>query len=701
MIPRTSRTLIAAGCSILLIAATTPVFATESATANVAVKISENLEPQTANGRQIYEASQFARFAPQTALDMVSQIPGFQISQVSADRGLGEANQNVLINGQRITGKSNDARTALSRLPVSSVTRLEIADGATFNINGLVGQVLNVVTKSDALQGNFAWRPSFQSHTEANLLNGEVNLSGKLGKGDFTLGTSNNAAYRIAGVGNDVIRDGNGNLLQVREQLVQRQVDQPRIAGTYSFTSSGGSIFNANAALEFYESRLYRPYDVTAVGQPDFRELRTSREDEWNIELGADYEFGLGNGRLKLIGFQRYEHSPFSNYYRRDFTTGAPSVGQRFDQTIDEGESVARAEYRWKSVQADWQISAEGAYNFLDSEAALFQLDSQGGLNPVSVPNANSRVEEKRGQLLLSYGRPLSPSLSLQSTIGGEYSQIKQSGPNGLSRQFFRPKGFVTLAWNASPRLSISTKLERKVHQLNFFDFIASVDVQNSNDNAGNPMLVPPQSWLLNFEANRSLGAAGSIKLKIDAEAISDIVDRVPIGPTQEAPGNLPSAKRLRGEIIGSFVLDAIGFKGAKLDATLALQTASLRDPLTGEKRPISDRGRSYWRADFRHDVPGSDWAWGLSAEDSNQYGFYRLDYFGRDFQSGPLTSAFVEHKDVFGLKVRAQLSNLTSQNRQYREIFYVDRRDGPIDFTRDGKFGAELTYSLSVSGTF
>ncbi|HEV7234480.1 MAG TPA: TonB-dependent receptor plug domain-containing protein, partial [Sphingorhabdus sp.] len=413
------RTL-AAASSLLAMAMSLPALANESAV--VGALQPNNLEPRADNGRQVYEASQFARFAPQTALDMVSQIPGFQISQVSADRGLGEANQNVLVNGQRITGKSNDARTALSRVPVSSVIRLEVADGATFNVAGLVGQVLNVVTKADAPQGNFAWRPSFQSHIEPNWLNAEVNLSGKLGKGDFTLGINNNAAYRLAGRGNDVIRDRNGNLLAVREQLVQRQVDQPRIAGTYSSTSSGGSIFNANAALEFFESRLNRPYEVDAVGQPDFRELRTSREDEWNFELGADYEFGLGGGRLKLIGFQRFEHSPFSNFYRRESGTGAPATGQRFDQTIDEGESVARAEYRWKSGKADWQISAEAAYNFLDSEASLFQLNGQGGLDPVAVPNATSRVEEKRGQLLLSYGRPLSPSLSLQSTIGGEYS---------------------------------------------------------------------------------------------------------------------------------------------------------------------------------------------------------------------------------------------------------------------------------------
>lgn len=133
-------------------------------------------------------------------------------------------------------------------------------------------------------------------------------------------------------------------------------------------------------------------------------------------------------------------------------------------------------------------------------------------------------------------------------------------------------KDLLSLAWKAAPNLDISTKLQRKVLQLSFFDFLALVDVRNSNSNAGNPLLVPPQSWLLNFEANRSLGKVGSIKLKIDAEAISDIVDQIPLSATEEAPGNLKSAKRLRGEVNSSFLLDSIGFKGAKLDAGLALQ---------------------------------------------------------------------------------------------------------------------------------
>ena len=45
------------------------------------------LEPRIEDGKQIYEAAAFARFAPQTASDMARQIPGFTITRASEDRG--------------------------------------------------------------------------------------------------------------------------------------------------------------------------------------------------------------------------------------------------------------------------------------------------------------------------------------------------------------------------------------------------------------------------------------------------------------------------------------------------------------------------------------------------------------------------------------------------------------------------------------
>jgi outer membrane receptor for ferrienterochelin and colicins len=695
------RRALATGCSLLALAQAAPAFANTTPSAPQVEVVASDLQPKTENGRQVYEAAQFQRFAPQTALDMARQIPGFSITQVSGDRGLGEASQNVLINGQRVTGKSNDAETALSRIPVSSVVRLEVADAAAFNVSGINGQVLNLVAKEGGLKGNFSWRVETREITGTNPRTGEVNLSGKLGKGNFTLGLNNNGAFKGGGNGIEFTGDATDQLLYTRDIKARNRGDRPRIAGSYNLKADNGNIFNANGALEYFRFRRTNIFDRFAAGTPDILELSRGREDEWNYELGSDYEFALGKGRLKLIAFRRFENSDFGNEFRRDFTDGTPPSGQRFDQVIDEGETVLRSEYRWKAGKSDWQLSLEGALNYLDAESELFTLVGNV-YQPVPIPGATARVEEKRAQGIATYGRPLSDALSLQATIGAEYSKLSQTGANGLTRSFIRPKGSVALNWKASPTFTVSSKLQRKVGQLSFFDFLASVDVQNGNNNSNNPELVPPQSWLWENEANLSLGKAGSMKFKLDGELISDLVDQIPVSPTEEAVGNLPgSAKRLRGEINGSFVLDAIGFKGAKLDAVLAWQTTSVRDPLLLTNRPLSNRGRTYWSLDFRHDIPGSQWAWGLYGEDSRDNGFYRLDFFGRDFRTGPFTLAFVEHKDVLGLKVRATVLNLIGQREGSSEIYYVGRRNGPVDFTRRSDFRYGRFFRLTVSGTF
>jgi outer membrane receptor for ferrienterochelin and colicins len=668
--------------------------------ANSTATGSPDLQPRAENGRQIYEASQFTRFAPQTALDMVQEIPGFAITALSADRGLGEASQNVLINGQRITGKSNDADTALRRIPVSSIVRLEIADAATFNISGINGQILNVITKANTLQGNFNWRGRVRGRIKPMFTNGEVNISGKLGKGDFTLGLSNNNALRAGGWGPDITRNANGDVLITRDYFNYFDVDEPRLSTTYSVQSDSGSIFNANAAVAIQRTRSRGTYDVSAPGQLPSTEISTNRGSGWNFEGGADYEFALGGGRLKLVGFHRSEHSPTSGIFRTDFANGDPSTGERFDQVVDEGESVLRSEYRWKSGRSDWQASLEGAFNTFDATSALFELVG-GNFNPVPLPGATSRVEEKRAQAIITYGRPLSEALSLQASLGGEYSQLRQTGPGGLTRSFIRPKGTLALTWKANATLTISSKLQRKVGQLTFGSFLASVDLQNGNDNGANPQLVPPQSWLLENEANWSLGKVGSIKFKLDGELISDLVDQIAISPTVEAIGNLPStAKRLRGEINGTFVLDTVGFTGATLDLIVALQKTRVRDALL-INRPLSNRSISFWSVAFRHDLPGTDLVWGFSGQRDVSTQFYRLDYQSREINASIVSSLFVEHKDILGLKIRATAQNLFNQKEKNREIFYLARRDGPIDFTRatDIRWGPLLR--VTVSGTF
>jgi len=679
-----------------------------------------SLQPRMESGRQIYEASQFSRFNPRTALDMVRQVPGFTIDTGNDNqRGLGQADENVLINGARISGKNVDAFTFLGRISATNVVRIEIVDGATLSISGLSGQVLNLVTNGDAatgLRGNFKWEPQWR-RSGNNWFAGEASVNGKLGKGDFTLSIDNDAA-RNGVEGPEQVTDRFGNLLFERDEIARYRQDRPKLSGSYSRTSDGGSVFNANGAFQLFRRRETVATDRTQIDQPDIFEFYSSRENEWNAEFSTDYEFGLGDGRLKLIGLQRFEHSPVTDFFGQTFFDGiTPPNGSRFDRVTDEGESILRAEYGWKTAGGtDWGISVEGAYNFLDNEGALAVLDTQGIFQPVALTNADSKVTEYRGEFITSYGRPLSDDLSLQATLGGEYSKISQSGKKGESRSFVRPKGSVSLAWRPQPNLDLSLKVERSVGQLNFFDFVESVDVSQNNGNAGNPALVPPQSWRAELEATQKLGPWGSLTVNIYGEKFSDIVDSIPITATTEARGNLDSATSYGVELVTSILFDPIGWRGAKLDFTGEVRKSSLRDPLTGLHRRISDDKIFTYEVTLRHDIPNSDWAWGAGAEDFRFSKFLRLDQINHFRTGAPYTWAFIEHKNIFGLTVKADLGNLLGRSENFTRTvfgtllgqpgdldppFIRGRRNGPLGFVEDRSREFGLIYRLTVSGSF
>ena len=659
--------------------------------------------PATVEGARTYMPADFARFAPKNALDMLSQVPGFVIRQATQERGLGQATGNVLINGQRISGKSNDVLTELSRIPAANVTRIEILDGATLDIPGLSGQVANVVAKSgDDFSGQFSWTPSFrQRNTDPVFLSASVSVSGKGGPFDYTLGLQNQANNSGAG-GRTIIYNPDWSVREFRHDVWTGNVNVPRISGRLTYDGPGSSVGNVNASYQrVYFDFLERGLRFGDPGLPDRERILINEERSYSYELGGDYEFALAGGRLKLIGLNRFDHTPFFQDLVTSFADLTPDSGSRFARTGDEKEQIARAEYKWKWGASDLQISAEGAFNSLDNVSELFLLQPDGTYKKINFPGATARVEEDRYEVMGSWGRTLSPKLSVQLAAGGEYSTLTQVGPAGQSRSFWRPKGQFSAAWKPNPKTDVNIRLQRKIGQLNFYDFLANVNLGNDTANAGNFDLVPPQTWHAEVETIRNLGAYGSTTLRLYAQLIDDIVDIIPIGPTGESPGNIESAKAWGAEWKTTFQFDPMGWRGAKLDARFQVQGSEVRDPLTGEKRPISNYLMELANVTLRHDIPDSDWAWAFGGSYSLAALNYRLTEVGRQWEGPFWGFVYVEHKDVLGLTVRATVNNIFAGTSMWDRTVYVGRRTGPIDFIerRDRLIGP--IFSFSVRGEF
>jgi len=687
--------------AIAFFLSTSPLFAQDS-TGDAPPPLDGEAATTTGTKGQVYVPADFARYAPKNARDMLVQVPGFSIRDSDEVRGLGQATGNVLFNGVRPSTKADSIDTLLTRIPATAVERIEIVDGATLDLPGLSGQVANVVFRADNFSGQFSWKPEFRPHyTDPLLTRGDISVSGRTGDIEYEVGLSNDNSSRSGAGGGTLITDGAGTVIERRKDIWNTHYDTPKLSGRLTWDPAGAAIGHLGAHYQ----RIWNHYDEDGYwrspGDPD--RVRTIREveDTWNYELSGDFQFALGPGKLKLIGLRSFSHEPYSQEVVLAPVDGSPATGDRFAQVGDVGETIGRGEYQWKMLGGDWQWSAEAAFNTLDNVARLYTLDPGGDFVEQPFPEGTGGVSEDRYESLLSFGRKLAPNLSVQLVGGAEYSTLTQTGMNGLERSFFRPKGSLTLAWTPEKGIDLSLKIKREVQQLDFYDFLARAFLGDGNSNSGNNELKPQQDWRYEFEANMSLGKWGSTKVLLVYVDAEDFVDIVPVAGG-ESVGNIAKASAAAVVVSTTINLDPAGLKGMKIDASVDLETSSLIDPFTGEKRSWSGFEDQSANVSLRHDIPASDWAWGLSADYGHYQPNYRRNETNRTWEGPVFASIFVENKDVMGLTVRATFANaINARSRRERTVYEGVRGASPILFheSRDRLIGP--IFAFSVRGKF
>ena len=688
-------------CSSVLLLSPNAAFAQDGASA-AAPAASPDIPGASSVNHVVYTPADFARFSPKNALDMLNQVPGFSVTNADQGRGLGEASVNVLINGERLALKSETIFDRLQKISADKVERIEIVDGASLKIPGLSGQVANIVTKAGGLSGQFEWDSRFRpGYVGPAWFGGNVSLSGSTRTLDYTLAINNDIGTGSI-KGPDIITDAGGAVIESRHLHVANHYHAPKISGSLKWDGPGSSVahFNAQYQQQYRDNRDSE--DRVVPGGVDRHYEYTPRDRDHNYELGGDFEFALGPGRLKLIGLDRYDRE----HYREDvvfaYADGSPDTGGRYASVNTTREKVARAEYNWRMLGGDWQLSGEAAFNSYDGIAHLFDLAPTGELTEIPFPAGTGGVKEDRYESILTHSRQLAPNLTLQLGGGYEYSKLSQTGSMGLTRTFWRPKGSASLAWNVEKGLDLSLKLARVVGQLSFSDFLARVDLDQGNGSAGNVNLVPPQSWELNFEAKKDMGAWGTTTLKLYGKRYQDYIEWIPLPGGVESRGNIDRANIYGVNWVSTVNLDPLGWKGAKIDADLTWEHSRLRDPLTGETHQFSDEQNRIANVSIRDDIPGTSWAWGSGVQYNHTLPYYRIFETGINYEGPAYTYAFIENKDVFGLDVRFQIFNLTNGRHINRRTVYDGFRDtGSVLFHEDGNQSVGLIYQLFVKGKF
>ncbi len=653
---------------------------------------------QNSDVSSTYDPAYFSQFQPNTALDMVGRIPGFSIEEDDDDeRGFGQASLNILINGRRPSSKSSGADEILGRITADKVTRIDIVDGASLDIPGLSGQVANIITSTGSLSGSWNYAARFEERTEPQLTEGGISISGSNTAGNFEYAASlNHGIFTYSELGDEVFFNGAGALLQDRREDAAFEQTRPEADVNLSFTQANGNVANLNLSTGLKNRNFNAIEDFLGVapGQPTGQSFFSSGEDEYEYEVGADYSFPVANGNLKLIGLNRYENSDFNTSIDLNIFGDAP-IRQDFNTHDKEGELIGRAEYSWKSAASnDWQLSWEGAFNYLDSTTEF-------ALNREFSDPENVRVEEKRTEANLTHSRRVSDKLNFQASLGAEYSQIEVTTNSQPGEGFFRPKGFLSLSYDATARYTWRTKIERAVGQLDFTDFRVSRSLTDGTANNGNVNIVPTQSWNGEIELERKDDKVLSGSLKVFANYIEDPIDRILFPDGSEGPGNLDHAWLYGLSGNATWLLDSYGLKGMRIEGTGSLQDSSIEDPVTLENRRLNQTDLYYYYLSLRHDIPNTPWAWGANFEQSRESPFFRRDEIRDITFDLPFIDYYITHKNVLGMTVSLKLQNTPHWTLDRERLVYDGDRNSDLVRREFVSRSRGNRISLEISDTF
>lgn len=665
-----------------------------------------------------YVADFFSRYQPNTALDMVNQVPGFQLDDGSSERGFIGSTGNLLINDKYPSAKQDTPTAILTRIPANQVARIELIRGRVRGID-LQGQsvVANVILRDNS---DIAVRwETFIQHSNTGPWKPIANIS----LSHQWKGIEYNAGINIE-------RESNGergieNVLSSDGALVEGRTDELLQTGLKQMdiflntkTTLAETLLQFNGKFSVKNGPEYRTSIRTPVATGISREsLFKDSQNLPSFELGMDAERDvMADLGVKAILLYTFSDRDFRNL-QSNRNENNIELTQRIanSETITQ-EGIARLELDWTGLTGhNIQLNMEGAYNSVDG-SLIQTLDSGAGPVIIDVPGANTRVEEVRGDFALKDTWDLG-SIELDYGIGAEVSTITQSGDVVQERDFFFIKPQFVMTYTPLERQQTRVVLLRDVAQLNFDDFISSTVFEDNDLALGNPDLRPDTTWIAELSHEYRFGSLGVIRATVFHHWISDVLDLLPLSSSFEAPGNIGDGRLWGATLETTLPLEWTGLKGARLDLKGRLQDSTVVDPVTGQDRQLSaaqvgfggpptirfrDNGSDYiYDIAFRQDLESARIAWGWDIAEQGERPRYKVNEFEL-FNEELEVNAFVESTRWFGIKVRLDVNNLLNYTEtRIRRIYAGERGLSDVSSTilRERTPGRRI--KLTLSGSF
>ena len=620
----------------------------------------------------VYDQVYFNNYQPVTLKDMIRVVPGglnilSNLGQGKQSRGLGSAGDQILIDGKRMSGKTNDMSARLSRIQASQVERIELirgtAEGLDVRSNGTL---LNVILKTEAATDYYA-----EVMTQYNDVTGQIpelllTKNGAMNNLDYTVSYHYDTWLRYQ----DEFEDRQEPELLIREF---RDLGKESEITRHTFTSNGkynlpsGDIIQLNAfyrderrLTENLESQRDAVSDALLATEEQVLDYNQTR---W--EFGADYETDLGNlGNLKsLLILSRTAN--LDSIVQDEIVTDVSERLFTFVEDVVQTERIVRLNLSENVLESHTiELGGEAAYNQLMANQSFDFADFE-----------QSVVSEDRFEVFVTYTIPLNQQVNLQLAMNREKSTIEQDSigiENTRQYEFWKPR--LELRYDLDEHNQFRVLTEKSASQLNLRNFVAKRNTEDDTIDLGNPFLRPEtiQRTLVGFE-HRFAQDTGTVKLEVFQEDIQDHISQAPLLDGGTGIGNIGDAESSGFNLESNFKLDSLGLDEALLSFSYEYRDTQANDPFLGEFRPLNSVPMHSYFLDYRHDLAELGLVYGLSAH--KRTSMFRSDITLFEVRRNDIhvSNIFLEYTLAPGTRLRAEIRNPLNDTKRYDKTFYVD----------------------------
>jgi len=591
-----------------------------------------------------YPADYFAQFAPVSVNDMLNRIPGIGLALDEDpagrfgrgnNRGLGAGDQ-ILINGKRLAGKANEARSQLNRITADQVDYIEIVRGTSGDLDVQnVGQLVNIVLleslSSTALSGEVG-----MTHFRDGTIDptGSFALSGQSGQLNYLISADVKSSYEaLESFEISVLPDSTLNETRAYDRFRDQQNISINSNLVYQLNDSDRIAFNALYGESDPPTELLR---VITDLKPNPAPVMFEREDipasSNNWEIGGDYQHDFNDGgQFKFLFIVNEKNDAVTRERFLSTENDSEEVKNLFlDTDRRYREKIVRTSYAWDIADLqNLQLGIEGAQTIQDSKLKLglpipgLPAADYGGLVPFDPPNSVSTVEEIRYEGFAIHNWQINSRMSLESSLLYELSEIEQTGEINKKRDFNFLKPKLDFRFDINRNFQLRMSAEKVVSQLSFADFSANTNPQDEDQDtiAGNPEIEQEETWRYNINLDYRLpNDGGVLNSRLFYFDVKNSIGRVDVTTDSNNPisanGNVGDGKIFGLYLNASIRLGFLNLPQALITAGLNLEDAYLYDPLIGKKRTIVPYDRGGYRLGFRHDIPAQRLNYGFNFRD-------------------------------------------------------------------------------------